>query len=81
MGKHRDVVSILIVVILGMFIPFLGSIFITYGFNFSNLDDWFKIASTFAYFLLLFGLELIFVFLYYNISNSMAEKKLKKYKP
>jgi hypothetical protein len=81
MGKHRDLIGILLIVIIGMFIPFLGSIFLTYGFNFSSLSDWYKLGTTFVYFLILFSFELIVVFLYYKISNYIAEKKLKRYKP
>jgi len=80
MGKHRDLIGILLIVILGMFIPFLGAIFLTYGFDFTNLNDWYKIGSTFGYFLFLFALELIIVFFYYKISNSIAEKKLENFK-
>jgi hypothetical protein len=81
MGKHRDLVGILIIVIIGMFIPFLGSIMINYGFNYTNIGDWLKIGSTFGYFLLIFGVELIVVYLYFSLSNKIANKKLKEYKP
>jgi len=70
MGKNRDVIQILLIVILGMFIPFLGSIAINYGF-----DIW-KISSTFGFFLLIFGFELVFVYLYYYFTNSIAKKKI-----
>lgn len=81
MGKHRDLTGILLLVIIGMFIPFLGSIAITYGFNFTQIDNWLKIGSTFGYFLLIFAVELLFVYIYFTLSNKFAEKRLKKYKP
>jgi len=81
MGKHKDLVGILLLVIFGMFIPFLGSIAITYGFNFTKLDNWLKIGSTFGYFLLIFAAELFVVYLYFTLSNRFAEKKIGKYKP
>jgi hypothetical protein len=80
MGKHRDLAGILLMVIIGMFIPFLGSIAITYGFNFTHTGDWLKIASTFGYFLVILGIELAVVFLYYKTTNKIANKKLEKYK-
>lgn len=81
MSKNRDIVGILLMVIIAMFIPFLGSIAISYGFNYANLDNWIKIGSTFGWFLLIFGLELIFVFLYFKISNKISNDKIKKLKP
>jgi len=81
MGKHRDLAGILLLVIIGMFIPFLGSIAITYGFNFTEISDWFKIGSTFGYFLLIFGIELLSVFLYFILTSKIASKKIDEYKP
>ena len=81
MGKNRDLAGILLLVIIGMFIPFFGSIIITYGFDFTKIDDWFQIGSTFLYFLVIFGIELLFVFLYFNITSKIASKKIKEYKP
>ena len=81
MGKHKDLAGILLLVIIGMFVPFLGSIAITYGFDFKDLSNWLKISSTFGYFLLIFAFELLVVYLYFTLSNRFAEKKLKKYKP
>lgn len=75
MGKNRDLIQILSLVIIGMFIPFLGSITITYGLNIT------RIASTFGYFLLIFAIELAIVYLYFAISNKIASKNMKKYKP
>ena len=74
MGKNRDLIQILLLVLIGMFIPFLGSITITYGLNIT------RVATTFAYFLLIFAIELAIVYLYFTISNKMASKNLEKYK-
>jgi len=79
MGKNRDVIQILLIVILGMFIPFVGSIAINYGMNLTLFDDWYKISSTFGYFLLIFGIELLAVYVYYNVSNKIATKRLEKF--
>ena len=81
MGKHRDLAGILLLVIIGMFVPFMGSIFITYGFDFTKIADWLKLGSTFFYFLLIFGIELLVVFLYFNITSKIASKKIDEYKP
>jgi len=75
MGKNRDLIQILLLVLIGMFIPFLGSITITYGLNIT------RVATTFAYFLLIFAIELAIVYLYFTISNKIASKNMKKYKP
>ena len=80
MSKNKDLIQILILILIGMFIPFLGSITITYGINFSKIDDIFKIGSTFGYFLIFFALELIAVMLYYKITSKIANKKIEKYK-
>ena len=81
MGKHKDLVGILLIVIIGMFIPFLGSITISYGFYFTDLNNWLKVGSTFGYFLLIFAVELLIVYIYFTVSNKLAEKKIGKYKP
>ena len=81
MGKHKDLVGILLIVIIGMFIPFLCSIAISYDINFTELNNWLKIGSTFGYFLLIFVVELLVVYLYFIVSNKLAEKKIGKYKP
>ena len=80
MSKNIDVAKILIIVIIGMLIPFLGSLSIVYGMDLTNTDDLLKIGSTFGYFLLIFAIELVIVFIYYKLSNQMAEKKLEKIK-
>lgn len=81
MGKNKDLIQILTLVLIGMFIPFLISITITYGLDLTNMDDLIKIGSTFGYFLLIFGIELLIVYLYFAISNKMANKNMEKYKP
>ena len=73
MGKNRDLIQILSLVIIGMFIPFLGSITITHGWNPV------KIATTFGYFLLIFAIELVIVYLYFSITNKIAIQNINKY--
>jgi hypothetical protein len=75
MGRNKDLLNILTIVLIGMFIPFIGSITITYGLNI------FKIGITFVYFLLIFGVELLLVYLYFTITNWVAGKEIDKYKP
>ena len=79
MGKNQDLAIILMIVIIGMFIPFFGSILIMNNLN--NLDittisSWLKIGKTFGWFLLIFGLELGVVYLYFTITNTLAQKKI-----
>ena len=74
MGKNRDLILILSLVVVGMFIPFLGSMIINYGLNLV------KIGSTFGYFLLIFAIELGAVYLYFTIGNWVANKNIGKYK-
>lgn len=81
MGKHKELIKILLIIIIGIFIPFLGSTAISYGFNFTELNNWVKVGSTFGYFLLIFAVELIIVYIYFKVSNKIAEKKIGKYKP
>ena len=81
MGKTRDTIQILIIVIIGMFIPFLGSIIITFGLDITSMYNLLKIGSTFGWFLLIFAIELFVVYLYYCITNKIASKKIDKYKP
>lgn len=78
MGKHKDIAGILLMIVIGIFIPFLGSIVITFGLDLTNLENWLKIVSTFGWFLLIFGIELIVVVLYYTITNKIASKKIKE---
>ena len=81
MRINRDLIIILSLVILGMFIPFLGSIAITYSLDLTNIPDLIKIASTFGYFLLIFAIELGAVYLYFTISNKISNKNIDKNKP
>ena len=75
MGKNRDILQVLLLILIGMFIPFLGSITLSYGFKPK------MILITFLYFLVFFGLELGFVYLYFTFSGRRANKKMEKYKP
>jgi len=77
MGKNRDLIQIIILVLIGMFIPFLGSILINFELNISDFKDLIKIAGTFGYFLLIFAIELAIVYLYFTIINWSANKKNK----
>lgn len=81
MGKTRDLIQILLIVLVGMFIPFLGSILITFGLDITSINDLWKVGSTFAWFLLIFGIELVVVFLYFTIISKFTSKKLDKLKP
>lgn len=74
MGKHRDAIQILLLVLVGMFLPFLGSITLTYGLEIR------KIGLTFVYFIGIFGVELFMVFLYFTVSGWRANKHLEKFK-
>lgn len=80
MRKDIDVVKILIIVLIGMFFPFLGSIILTFNMNITSVDTWFKIGSTFGYFLLIFAIELLLVMLYFTVSNKIYKKKLDEFK-
>lgn len=81
MKISRDLIIILLLVIIGMFIPFLGSIVITFHLDFSKIDNFIKISKTFGWFLVIFAIELIIVYLYYTITNKIANMKLDKLKP
>ena len=81
MTKNKDLFQILIIVIIGMFIPFIGSITINFGLNLGSLDNILKIVVTFSYFLLIFAIELLVVYFYFKITNIYANRKIKKYKP
>lgn len=80
MGKNRDLIQILAIVIIGMFIPFCFSIAVIFQLNLSTWTGWKQIITTFGIFLLIFGFELLFVFLYFHITNTLAEKKINKQK-
>jgi hypothetical protein len=81
MKISRDLIIILLLVIVGMFIPFLGSILITFGLDITKIDTLFKIGNTFGWFLVIFALELAVVMIYYKITNKIASKQLEKFKP
>ncbi|KYK32248.1 MAG: hypothetical protein AYK22_01840 [Thermoplasmatales archaeon SG8-52-3] len=81
MGKNRDLIQILLIVIIGMFIPFLGSIVITFGLDITDTNNLLKIGSTFLWFLLIFAIELALVYVYFLMTNKVARKKMDKYKP
>jgi hypothetical protein len=81
MGKNRDLIQILTLVIIGMFIPFFGSLIINFSLDFTNMNNLIKIVSTFGYFLLIFAIELSIVYLYFSVTNCYANKNIKKYKP
>jgi hypothetical protein len=72
MGKNRDLIQILLIILIGMFIPFLGAMSITYGFNL------YRISSSFGYFLVFFGVELVIVYLYFFLTNWRAQKKFQQ---
>jgi len=42
----------------------------------TNISSWLKIGKTFGWFLLIFGLELGVVYLYFTITNTLAQKKI-----
>ncbi len=75
MSKNRDLIQILLIVTIGMFIPFFTSISIVYGLNLTS------ILQTFGYFIIVFGIELGVVYGYFSITNWYATKKLDKMKP
>ena len=80
MGKNSDLALILSLVVVGMFIPFLGSIIISFKLDITNIDNLLDIAKTFGYFLIIFAIELGVVFLYYTVTNKIASKKIEKIK-
>ena len=75
MAKNKDLLQVLLLILIGMFIPFLGSIVLSYGFELKT------ILVAFLYFLVIFGLELGFVYLYFTLSGRRASKRMEKYKP
>ena len=81
MGKNKDLIQILILVLIGMFIPFFGSIILSFELDIANISDLIKIGSTFGYFLLIFGIEMAVIYLYFTMSSWTANKKMKKFGP
>jgi len=80
MSKNTDLIQILSLVIIGMFIPFIGSIVISYNVDLGDFNNWLRVGKTFLYFLLIFGIELLFVILYFTITKKIATKKINNYK-
>lgn len=78
MGKNTDLVQILLIVIIGMFIPFLGSLLIVFDVSPLNVEGLLTISSTFGYFLLIFAIELLIVYVYFYLTNNFAQKKIEK---
>ncbi len=78
MGKHSDLISILLIVIIGMFIPFLGSLIIMFNVSPFNKQDLHTIGLTFGFFLLIFAFELGIVYVYFYSTNAFAQKKIDK---
>jgi hypothetical protein len=64
-----------------MFIPFFGSVVINFKLDFTKITDLVKIFSVFGWFLIIFAVELIVVFIYFQITSKNAEKKFEKLKP
>jgi hypothetical protein len=81
MGKNRDLIQILLIVVIGMFIPFLGSIIITFNLDITDINNLLRIGLTFVWFLIIFAIELAIVYIYYTLTNKLANKKMEKYKP
>lgn len=76
MPKHQDLIIILCIVLVGMFIPFVGSLIISFNLDIASFADIGIIGSTFGWFLLIFAFELISVYLYFSITNKIAQKKI-----
>ncbi|MBS3778142.1 MAG: hypothetical protein KGY50_02475 [Candidatus Thermoplasmatota archaeon] len=76
MGKNTDLIQILLIVIIGMFIPFLGSLIIMFDVSPISTEGLLTIGSTFGYFLLIFGIELGIVYVYFYSTNAIAQKKI-----
>jgi hypothetical protein len=81
MKINGDLIIILLIVIIGMFIPFFGSVVINFELDFTKIADLLKVFSTFGWFLIIFAVELVVVFIYFQITSKNAEKKLEKLKP
>lgn len=80
MSKNIDLLQILSLVLIGMFIPFFISIIVIFGINITNIDNLYKVLLTFLYFLLIFGIEIIVVYLYFRITNKIANNRIDKLK-
>jgi len=80
MGKNRDVVQIILIVLGGMFLPFFITLVLLFHVDVFSWSGWVQIITAFFYFLLIFGVELGSVILYFHITNHFAEKKLLRLK-
>jgi len=78
MSKHKDLIIILSIVLIGMFFPFLGSLILSFHLNVTTIGDLYLIGSTFGWFLLIFGIELGCVYFYFSITNKIAQRKIDK---
>ena len=76
MSKNKDLIQILIIVTIGISIPFFLSLIISYNIDLSNLQNIIKIFLTFSLFLIIFAIELILVYVYFFITNLIANKKI-----
>jgi len=75
MSRHRDIAGILVLVIIGMFVPFSGSVLLFYGLS---LD---RLLLGFLVFLVLFGLELGVVVVYFKVSGKRAAAEVERLRP
>ncbi len=75
MSRHWDIVRILLVVVVGMFIPFSGSVLLFYGLSLGRL------LLGFLVFLVLFGVELGAVVLYFKVSGKRAAAEVERLRP
>ena len=75
MGKYQDLTIILVLIVIGVLIPFVGALSYVYGFEPVN------IAKTFGVFLLIFGIELGAVILFFYINGKVSTKEMDQYKP
>jgi len=75
MGKYQDLTLILVLIVIGVLIPFVGALSYIYGFELVN------IAKTFGVFLFIFGIELGAVILFFYVSGKISTKEMDQYKP
>lgn len=78
MRIDKDLIQIIVIVIIGMYIPFMAAIIINFNVDISSFKNFLKVSSTFSIFLLFFALELLIVYLYFQLTNRIARKKIKK---
>jgi hypothetical protein len=62
-------------VVLGMFVPFAGSVFVVYGMSVSRLVEGFLV------FVVLFGVELGVVYAYFKISGKRSADEVERLRP